>query len=193
MMFLYAAPASFEMTESDSPAGSADFLGGQRDDLVLLNRTHRVLGRHVRDFVAEHAGKLRFVLDQAEQAAGHMNDAAGRRERVHTVGVEDDELPVQVRTRAALRQHLADERHILRDVLVLIDAEVLAQFRAHVFAELSFVRVGDPDFGGLFVEVVFGFLRLFHPIAQAAELRVRRYRAANDTHECQCYGEFHVL
>ena len=181
------------MTESDSPEDSADFLGGERDDLVLLNRTHRVLRRHVRDFVAEHAGKLRFVLGQAKQAAGHVNDAAGRRERVDAVGVENDELPVQVRARAALREHLADERHVLRHVLVLIDAEVLAQFRAHVFAELALVRVGDPDFGGLLVEVVLGFLRLLHPIAQAAELRVRRSRAADDAHQCQCYGELHVL
>ena len=57
-----------------------------------------MLLRDVRDLVAEHAGQLRLVLDQAERAARDVDDAAGRRERVDAVGVEHDELPVEVRT-----------------------------------------------------------------------------------------------
>ena len=50
----------------------------------------------VRDLVPEHAGQLRFVLRQPERAAGDVDDAARRGERVDAVGVEDDELPVEV-------------------------------------------------------------------------------------------------
>ena len=46
--------------------------------------------------MAEHAGELRFVLHQAEQAAGDVDDAARRGKGVDAVGVEHDELPVEV-------------------------------------------------------------------------------------------------
>ena len=48
---------------------------------------------------AEHAGELGFVLHQRQRAAGDVDVAARRRQRVDAVGVEDDELPRQIRPR----------------------------------------------------------------------------------------------
>src|SRR4029079_17734198 len=101
-----------------------------------------VLGRHMRDFMAEHAREFGFGLEQSEQAARHMDDAAWRSKRVYAVGIEDDELPVELRPRTALRQHLSNQRHIPGNVLVLIDAEVLPQFSADFFTEFALIGVG---------------------------------------------------
>ena len=86
---------------------------------------------------AEHAGELRLALDQTERAARDVHEAARRGERVDAVGVEDDELPVEVGPRARLRQHGADQRDVLRDVRVLIDAEPSRSFVADLLAELA--------------------------------------------------------
>ena len=61
--------------------------------VTLLNRVDRVLLGDVDDLVREDAGELRLVLDQPEQALGDVDEAAGRRKRVDTFGVEHDELP----------------------------------------------------------------------------------------------------
>ena len=71
---------------------------------------------------AEHAGQLRFVLDQRERAARDVHVAAGRGERVDAVGVEHDERPRQGRARAALRQREADQADVAVHGGVLHDA-----------------------------------------------------------------------
>ena len=84
-----------------------------------------------------------------------------------------------------MRENFSDERDVLRDFLVLIDAEVLAQLRADVLAELPLVGVGDLDFGDLLVDLGLGVLRVLEGLAEAAELRARGHRATEEAHERQ--------
>ncbi len=55
------------------------------------------------DFMAEHAREFGLVSDQSEQPARDMHDPAGRGKCIHPVGVENDELPIQIRARTTLR------------------------------------------------------------------------------------------
>ena len=45
---------------------------------------------------AEDAGQLRLALDQTECASRNVNYAAGRRKCIDAVGIEHDELPLEV-------------------------------------------------------------------------------------------------
>ena len=93
--------------------------------VVLLDGVDRVLADDVADLVAEHAGELRFVLDQPERAARDVHEPAGRRKRVDAVGVEHDEGPGQLRALGLLRERHADERDVLVNGRILHDAEAL--------------------------------------------------------------------
>ena len=113
-----------------------------------------MLVRDVRHFVAEHAGELRFVLDQRERAARDVHEPAGRRERVDAVGVEDDERPRQLRPLGLQRDRGADERHVFVDGRILDDPEPLADLQADVGANLDLFRFRDVQV----VELLFLFL-----------------------------------
>ena len=91
---------------------------------------------------AEHAGELRFVLDQRQRAARDVDVAAGRGERVDAVGVEHDEGPRQARTRAALRQRQADQADVAVHAGVLHHAVARANPLADLLAELLLFGVG---------------------------------------------------
>ena len=83
------------------------------------------------------------LLHQRQRAARDVDVAAGRGKRVHAVGVEHDELPGKLRPLAVLRQHAADERHVLVDRRILDDAVTLPDLLADGRADLLLVFVGD--------------------------------------------------
>ena len=78
----------------------------------------------VRDFVPEHPGELRLGLEEAKRAFGNVHQPARRGERVHAVGVEDDELPLQIGAGAGLCQHVSNQRNVLGQSGVLNHAEL---------------------------------------------------------------------
>ena len=68
----------------------------------------------VGDLVAEHIGELRLGFDQAQQTSGDMHDPARRRVRVDAIRVQNDELPIQGRARAGLRENRSDKGYVRR-------------------------------------------------------------------------------
>ena len=83
-----------------------------------------------------------------------------------------------------LRQNLSDQRHVPGDVLVLIDAEVLSELRADLFAELAFVGVGDLDFRTFLSTLLLASCACFSLSPRPAELRVGRRRRHSEAHQC---------
>ncbi len=124
----------------------------------------------VRELVPEDTGQLRLALDQTKCASGDVDDAARRRKRVDAVGIEDDELPLKVGSRAGLRQDRPDQRHVLGDRRILQDAELLADQSAHLLAELPLVLFGHVQY----VVGILGVLGLPDPFGETANLRVGR-------------------
>src|SRR6185436_4770060 len=118
-------------------------VGAHLDGLALLDGADRVLLGDVNDLVTEDACKLRLVAHQRERAARDVHVAARRGQRVDAVGVEHDELPGKLRPLAVLRQHVADERHVLVDRRILDDAVALPNLLADGCADLLLVLVGD--------------------------------------------------
>ena len=55
-----------------------------------------MLGRDVRDFVADDRRQLMLVLGDFQQSAQHADLAAGHRERIDRLALEDGELPLDV-------------------------------------------------------------------------------------------------
>ncbi len=102
-----------------------------------------VLPRDVRDFVSQYAGELRLALDETKRAARDVDDATRRGERIHTVGVEHDELPLQVGTAAHLRHHGADERDVFGHLFVLQHAELETHAVADRFTKRAFILLRD--------------------------------------------------
>ena len=150
---------------------AARHLGRQLDALALLDRLDRVLLGHVRDLMREHVREFRFALEQRQRAARDVNEAARRGVRVHAVRVEHDEFPRQRRPAAGLRQHVADERHVLVHGLVLNDAEAQPQLIAHLLAERLLFRVCEDQR----TNRVLRFLRLAGEAAELPrQLRPRR-------------------
>ena len=115
--------ALFAILSRNGPRSRQRLVRAELHRLALLDRVDRVLVRDVADFVAEHAGELRFVLDQAERAARDVHDAAGRREGVDAVGIEHDEVQSRSGRSDLLRERRADERDVLVDRRILHDAE----------------------------------------------------------------------
>ena len=97
----------------------------------------------VGDLVPEHAGQLRFALDQPERAAGDVDDPARRGEGVDAVGVEDDELPLQVRPRAGLRQHVPTSVTYFVTAASWKTPNSFADLDADLLADLALVGLGD--------------------------------------------------
>src|SRR4029079_14117487 len=86
---------------------------------------------------------------------------------------------------------IADKRHILGNVLVLIDAERLPELRADLLAELPLVGVRHLQIGNL-VDLRLCVLGLFQPAAQASKLRMRGRRADRRKREHQSDGCVHM-
>ncbi len=63
---------------------------------------------HVRNFVRQHPGQLRLIVEQVEQATRDHDVAAGRGEGVDSVRVDDAESPGQVRSLTAGSDPVAD-------------------------------------------------------------------------------------
>ena len=94
--------------------------------------------RDVSDLVAEHAGQLRLVLQERQDAARYIDVAAGQGERVDGGDVDDGEVPRQVRTLGELREAKADVADVLLKRAVAVDA--------HLLADLGVLRLADLDF-----------------------------------------------
>ena len=90
----------------------------------------------------EHVGQLRLALHQRQRAARDVHEPAWRGQRVDAVGVEHDEAPLQAGPGAGLREHAADQRHVLVDGRVLHDAVPLPNALADRFAQLGLFLVG---------------------------------------------------
>ena len=126
----------------------------------------------VDDFVREDTGELGLVFHQPKQALRDVNETAGRGERVDAFSVEHHELPVEAGARTLQRQHCPDERDVLGDVGVLVDAERLDDLVADGLADLAFFGVGHFQVGDLL-----DGRRLVQRAGDASELRRRRTRA----------------
>jgi len=67
-------------------------------------RTHAVP-----DFVAENAGELVHLVGALDEAAIHINEAAGHREGVDFLGVHDEELPVEITPACEPRNGISED------------------------------------------------------------------------------------
>ncbi len=101
-----------------------------------------MLPGYVDDLVRQHAGELRFVLDQRQRATRDVDVAAWGGERIDPVGVEHHEGPRQTRTGAALRQRQAEEADVTVHAGILHDPIARANPRADLGAELRLFLIG---------------------------------------------------
>ena len=95
----------------------------------LAHLVHAVARGDVADLVPEHARELRLVAHVGEDAAGDVDEAARQRERVHHVVVDDAEGPRQVGPLRLGGEPAADRRHVLLDLAVVVEAELLRDLR----------------------------------------------------------------
>src|SRR5688572_10240754 len=100
-----------------------------------------------------------------------MNQSAGGREGIDAVGVEDDELPLEIGAAARLGEDSADQGYVLRERLVLEDAELGAHAGANTIAEVALFLFRDAQLRDLL-----GLSCTPLNLPKLAELRERRRR-----------------
>ena len=113
-----------EQRETDAGAGRLR---------VLLRRVAR---RDVTDLVAEHAGQLRLVVEERQDAARQVDVAAGKRERVDRRLVHDREVPRQLRTLRRAREPHADALDVPLQLGIVVDAHLPPDLGVHLLTEL---------------------------------------------------------
>ena len=147
-----------------------NLIGYETELLALLDGADGVLRGHVRDFVAQDAGELRFVLHQAEGPSRDVDEPPGAANAFTPSVSSTMNSQFEPRARARLRQRGAQERHVLGHLLVLVDAELgraairLTVHRSPVLP-CSVILMSS-----VLLRRVGGLVEL----AEAAELRVRR-------------------
>ncbi len=136
----------------------------------------------VDDLVGEHAGEFGLVLEVGQGALGDVHEAARRRERVHGIGIEDDERPADAGTAADLRQRRADEGHVAVHRLVLHHAVAGSDALADLGAELGLLGIGHLDVAHL-VGALDGPAQLAE-LFGAGQCRPGQGHAKSEDHEC---------
>src|SRR5262245_19629644 len=105
------ARARHEDAEDGQPEAGLRLTG------VLLRRMTR---GDMPDFVAEHTGQLRLVLQIWKDAPGDVDEPARQRKRVDCRRVDDGKRPFQVRPMRLLGQALTDLLHVALQLRIVI-------------------------------------------------------------------------
>ncbi len=92
-------------------------------ELGPAHLVHRVPGRHVADLVAEDGRELRLGVEVGQDPPGHVDEAAGKGERVHHRVVHHGERPRKAGPLRDLGHPLAQLRDVRLEGRVGIDAE----------------------------------------------------------------------
>ena len=100
-------------------------------------------GSDVAALVPHHARQLGFRHQGAEDAARHVDGAAGERECVDRGVLDHVELPGQVRTVGLLRQRLAEACHVRFELRVLVQPDALLDLLGSLLAQPDLLRFGD--------------------------------------------------
>jgi hypothetical protein len=95
----------------------------------------------VADLVAEHRGEVRLVLEVGQDPARDVDVAAHGREGVHVVGVDDREVPLELRPLADRRELLADPLHVLLQLEVVVHAHLLREHEVHLLGGRDLLAV----------------------------------------------------
>ena len=83
---------------------------------------HRMSRRDMTDFMADDAGDFGFGVQVGEDAARDVDVAAGERESVDLIAVDDGEVEFEFRAVRELREPLTDAVDVILQRLVFIDA-----------------------------------------------------------------------
>ena len=89
----------------------------------------------VDDFVAEHPGELRLVLEVRQQPPGDEDVPAGGGEGVDHLGVEDAEVILHILPRRVLRHRGSDQVHVLHRPRLFVQPEDGHELRARGLAD----------------------------------------------------------
>ncbi len=180
-------------TEFHEHHAGADFgeIGKRRDlrnedaaDEHAKRRAHaarvlrrRMARRHVTDFVSEDPDQLRFVVQIREDAARDVDEPARQREGVDRRRIDNREAPRKIRPLGALREPHPELLHVSLQLVVLVQAHLLAHLRIELAAEadlLLLAHEGDLALAG-------------HRIGGA-----RRQQNRGDKGEEESHGRFSV-
>jgi hypothetical protein len=92
---------------------------------------------HVRGFVGQHAGELRFRLGREQQAGVHSDEASRHSEGVDGVVAHHEELEVLLAVRARRHDAPADVVHVLRELGIVEVSGVAADLLHYLLADLA--------------------------------------------------------
>ncbi len=95
------------------------------------------------DLVAQHAGELSFGVEVRQDAARHVDEAAGEREGVDGRIVEDAERPRKVGTLGHGRQLEPQVRHVALQVGVVHQTQLGADLRIGLPPHRDLLRLAD--------------------------------------------------
>ena len=102
---------------------------------------------YVLDLVPEHASYFRHVARPLENAAIDVDESTGERERVDDAGVDDAELPVQIRSRCRPGDALTKRVHVVLDYGVLYHWQLGIYLLRFLLPHLDFLLSRDTAAG----------------------------------------------
>ena len=118
----------------------ADAQRRRRAEHRLAVALGRVARRDVADLVRQDAGQLRLVVGQGQQAAGHVDIAAGQGEGVDDGRIEDGEMPLQLRQLRGPGQQVSEAVDVGPELgVVVFAAEFPDDLRVLLAAQLDLV------------------------------------------------------
>ena len=124
------------LRHEDTEEGEADACA--RRLRVLLRGVTR---RHVADFVTEHAGQLRLVVEERQDAARQVDVSARQRKRVHRRRIDHSEVPGQIRPFRRARETHTDIFDVPLEFGVVVNAHLPPHLGIHLLADLDFLRL----------------------------------------------------
>src|SRR5450759_231055 len=89
--------------------------------LRLLHLLHRVAPDNVSNLMTQNAGELVHLVGALDETAIHVHEAAGHRESVYFLGVDDEELPVEITAARDPRNRVSEDVDVAIDLRVLDD------------------------------------------------------------------------
>ena len=118
-------------------------------EICLRGLARRMAQRDVRDLVREDARELAFILHGREQAAVHVDVAAGQRERVDLRIGHREEFEVLLDVLRSRDDTMTELVQIIVDLGIVHVAAGGAELADHCFAELSLLRRRQVRLGGV--------------------------------------------
>ena len=129
-------PELGELRADDHPRHEAE-----RRELGLGDLGDGVAGRHVADLVPDHRRELGLGIEMGQDAARHVDEAAGQGERVHRRVVDHAEGPGEARPLAFRGQALPEARHVRLQSVVGVEAERRGDFLVRLLAHRDLLRL----------------------------------------------------